>query len=385
MKYRRFGSLNWKVSALGFGCMRLPTSDGKPLGSNIDEGESIKMIRHAIDNGVNYIDTAYPYHNGNSEVLVGKALKDGYREKVKLATKSPVWFITEQGDFDKYLDEQLKKLQTDHIDFYLLHGLNRQRWNDIILKFNILERVESAIKDGRIKYIGFSFHDNYDAFKTIVDGYDGWTFCQIQYNYMDVENQAGTRGLKYAASKGLAVVVMEPLLGGKLTNPPKPMEEVFKGFGSKRSPADWGLQWVWNHHEVSVVLSGMSTMGQVEANLKSADSSCIDSLGAEELQFIERVREKYVERTAIPCTGCSYCMPCPNNVDIPKNFKTYNDGFMHDDAATARSAYERFIAEKNRASACIQCRACEEKCPQKISISQWMPKVHYVLGEGKNY
>ena len=385
MQYRKFGNLDFKVSALGFGCMRLPTNDGNPMSGNIKEDDSIEMIRYAIDKGVNYIDTAYPYLSGNSEVLVGKALQDGYREKVRLATKSPVWLIKEAADFDKYLNEQLEKLQTDHIDFYLLHALGKQTWHNVVLKFNLLEKVESAIKDGRIKNIGFSFHDNYDSFKEIVDGYDKWDFCQIQYNYMDTENQAGVKGLKYAASKGLAVVVMEPLLGGKLANPPKAIQEIFDGSNKKRSPSDWALQWLWNQPEVSVVLSGMSTMGQVEGNINSANISGINTLAKEDLQFVENVRIKYKERTAVPCTGCNYCMPCPNNVDIPKNFKIYNDGFMHDDVKTARGVYLRFLDEANRASSCISCKVCEEKCPQKISISECMPKVHEVLGEGKPY
>jgi len=339
MRYRKFGKLDWSVSALGFGCMRLPTLDGHPMSANIDEKESIRMIRHAIDQGVNYVDTAYPYHSGNSEIVVGKALKQKYREKVKLATKSPVWLINNSDDFDKYLNEQLKKLQTDHIDFYLLHGLGKTRWISTVLKFNLLERAESAVQDGRIGYIGFSFHDDYDAFKEIIDGYDGWSFCQIQYNYMDIEDQAGTKGLKYAASKGLPVVIMEPLLGGRLANPPRTVQEIFNGFPKKRSPSDWALQWLWNQPEVSVVLSGMSNMQQVEDNLRSASISGVNSFGAEELLLIERVQKKYAERAAIPCTKCGYCMPCPNGVNIPGNFEQYNDVIMYDDARTPRMIY----------------------------------------------
>jgi len=221
MKHRDFGKLGWKVSALGFGCMRFPTIKVEPSGEKVDEEEAIRMIRWAVDHGVNYIDTAYPYHNGASEVVLGKALKDGYGKRVRVATKSPVWLIKKAEDFDTYLDEQLKRLQMDHVDFYLFHGLTGKSWREVILKFDLLKKAEAAIHDGRIGYLGFSFHDDFDAFKEIVDGYDSWSFCQIQYNYMDTENQAGTKGLQYAASKGLAVVVMEPLLGGRLTNPPK--------------------------------------------------------------------------------------------------------------------------------------------------------------------
>ncbi|HBE78341.1 MAG TPA: aldo/keto reductase [Firmicutes bacterium] len=385
MKYRKFGSLNWEVSALGFGCMRLPTVDNNPMSGNIKEDEAGRMIRRAIDQGVNYIDTAYPYHSGQSEIVVGKVLQDGYRQQVKLATKSPVWLIHQASDFDKYLNEQLTKLQTEQIDFYLLHGLDKERWEGTILKFNLLERAEAAVRDGRIGHLGFSFHDQYESFQTIVDGYDHWEFCQIQYNYMDVNNQAGTKGLQYAASKGLAVVIMEPLLGGKLANPPQTIREMFIRSGAKFSPADWALQWVWNQPEVSLLLSGMSSMNQVTENVSSADHSGINSLRGEDLKFIEELRQKYRARTAIPCTGCSYCMPCPGGVDIPGVFRFYNDGFMHEDVGTSRALYGRFLAENERAGACLQCKACEAKCPQKILVSEWMPKAHAVLAEGKPY
>ena len=379
MQYRKFGKLDWEASALGFGCMRLPT---KGEHENIDEPEATRMLRYAIDHGLNYVDTAYPYHGGNSERFVGRALKDGYREKVGLATKMPCWKVEAAEDFDKYLNEQLEKLQTDHIDFYLLHALSKDRWPSV-RDLGVREWAEKAIADGRIGYIGFSFHDKYPVFKEIVDAYD-WTFCQIQYNYMDVENQAGTRGLKVAASKGLAVVIMEPLLGGKLVNPPEPIQKLWDTAAEKRTPADWALQWLWNQPEVSVVLSGMSTMEQVEQNIASADVSGINTLTAEELALVERAREKYVELCPIPCTKCEYCMPCSNGVDIPRNFETYNQGVIYDKPDYARQAYT-WIPEDARASACIQCRECEELCPQSILISEWMPRVHEVLGEGQPY
>lgn len=383
LKFRKFGRLDWKASALGFGCMRLPTLDGDPSGEKVDEEESKRMIRSAIDRGVNYIDTAYPYHNGRSEVVLGRVLKDGYREKVRLATKSPTWLIKEEKDFDKYLNEQLERLQTDHVDFYLFHGLGRKRWHDVVLKFDLLRRAEAAVKDGRVRHIGFSFHDDFDSFKEIADGYDGWTFCQIQYNYMDTENQAGTKGLKYAAENGLAVVVMEPLLGGRLANPPQAVREAIDSGGKGRSPADLALQWIWNQPEVSVILSGMSTMEQVEQNIVSAGRSGPGTLGKGDSELIERVKAKYLERAPIPCTKCGYCMPCPNEVDIPGNFELYNNGIMHDDMRASHNTYTRFMGEKERASACLQCKECEEKCPQKIAISELMPKVHASLAEDR--
>jgi hypothetical protein len=365
--------------------MRLPTTDGNPMSGCVDEAEAVRMIRHGIDNGINYVDTAYPYHAGKGELAVGKALADGYREKVMLATKSPVFLISRAEDFDRYLDEQLKKLQTDHVDFYLLHALDRQRWENIILKHKVLDRAEAALKDGRIGNLGFSFHDNFSAFKQIIDGYGGWTFCQIQYNYMDTGNQAGTKGLKYAASKGLAVVVMEPILGGRLANPPVEIRHLLESFGRKRSPSEWALQWVWNQQEVSLVLSGMSSMAQVEENLASADRSAVGSMGPGELRLIDEVRARYGEKMPIPCTKCSYCLPCPNGINIPRNFEIFNDGFIHTDPRTARFLYGRFLAEDERAGACKKCRKCEEKCPQKIPVSEHMPRVHGVLGEGKSY
>jgi len=288
MQYRRFGKLDFQVSALGFGCMRLPSVDGNPQSERVDEAQFTRMARYAIDHGVNYFDTAYPYHNGQSEVALGKALKDGYRDRVKVVTKSPVWMIKKAGDFDVFLDQQLLRLGLDHLDFYLLHALTRERW-DSVLALGVLPRAEAALKDGRIGHLGFSFHDGTGVFKEIVDGYDGWTLCQIQYNYMDTENQAGSAGLKYAASRGLAVVVMEPLLGGRLANPPGPVCELFDGFPVKRTPAEWGLQWVWDQPEVSVVLSGMSTIDQVMENVRAAERSAVGSLGPAEHDLIRRV------------------------------------------------------------------------------------------------
>ncbi len=246
MQYRTFGKLDWSVSALGFGCMRLPTRSGDRLSPDILEDEAVRMLHHAIERGVNYVDTAYPYHGGQSEVVVGKALRGGYREKVKLATKLPVWLVKRPEDFDALLGEQLQRLQTDHIDLYLIHALNQKRWRDITLRHDLLARAAAALADRRIGQLGFSIHDEYPVFEDIVQGTDLWSFCQIQYNYMDTENQAGTRGLHLAASKGLAVVVMEPLLGGRLVDPPADVREIMDRAPVRRSPADWALQWLWD-------------------------------------------------------------------------------------------------------------------------------------------
>ena len=380
MQFRNFGTLDWKVSALGFGAMRLPTTDGDPRGSAVDQPAAVRMICRAIDGGVNYVDTAYFYHGGNSERAVGQALQDGYREKVKLATKSPIWLLNDEADFDKRLAEQLQRLQTDHVDFYLLHGLNKKTWQNVVLKYNLLERSEQAIRDGRIRYLGFSFHDDFDTFTEILNGYDRWTFCQIQYNYMDVDNQAGVAGLKLAAEKGLAVIVMEPLLGGRLTNPPAAIREIYDRSTIKRSPADWALQWIWDQPEVSTVLSGMSSLEQVDANLDSASRSRLHSFRPADREIIEQLRRKYLERTPIPCTKCGYCMPCPNGVNIPRNLELFNEAHLHEDIPGSRYIYKTFFPKPEHADECTTCKVCEELCPQKIPISDWLPKVATALG-----
>ena len=380
MQYRTFGKLDWKVSALGFGCMRFPSADGKRGSANIDEAESIRMLRRAIDEGVNYVDTAYPYHDGKSELVVGRALKDGYREKVRLATKLPTWMVQKPSDFDQFLDEQLTKLQTGHIDFYLIHSLNKAWWANIVLKHNLLGEAERALADGRIGHLGFSFHDNYECFEEIVNASDLWTFCQIQYNYMDTENQAGTRGLRLAAEKGLAVVVMEPLMGGRLADPPPAIREIMASHSPQWSPAELAFDWVWDQPEVSLVLSGMSTMDQVAENLRFADAARVGKLGPGDQELIARMREQYRARVTIPCTQCGYCMPCPNGVNIPVSFDFFNYAHTYDDLGAAQFRYKFVLKEEQRAGACIDCDTCEELCPQHIQISDWMPKVEALLG-----
>ena len=379
MKYRKFGKLDWKVSALGFGAMRLPLTDGDP--ASIDEPEAIRMVRYAIDHGINYLDTAYPYHEGHSECLVGRALQDGYRERMKLATKLPVWLIESVQDFDRYLNEQLERLQTRKIDFYLLHGLNGQSWPKV-RDFGVLRWAEDKMAQGHFDYLGFSFHDDYKVFKEIVDAYDNWTLAQIQYNYMDVDYQAGRRGLEYAAGKGLAAVVMEPLRGGRLSKePPASVARIWDTAPQKRTPAEWGLLWVWNHPGVSVALSGMGTIEQVKENIATADSSKPNNLTTAELSLIERVREAYNRLSPVPCTGCGYCMPCPNGVEIPRILQMYTEAIMYDDPQTAQSRYQNpdILKEEQRADQCVECNECLEACPQKIPIPEWLKKAHELL------
>jgi predicted aldo/keto reductase-like oxidoreductase len=281
----------------------------------------------------------------------------------------PVWLVKEEGDFDRYLDEQLEKLRTDCIDFYLLHSLNKNNWSNM-KKLRVTRWAEEAIAEGRIGHIGFSFHDEFDLLKEIIDYYHGWTFCQIQYNYMDTEFQAGTRGLRYAASKGLAVVIMEPIQGGRLAiTPPAVIQELWDQAPVKRSPAEWALQWVWNQPEVSVVLSGMKTMQHVVENVESAGRSGPGTLTPQELDLIERVRQEYNEQGFIGCTGCGYCLPCPQGVALPEIFAIFNEYYSSKDEAEIESYKERIQAE-GRASLCTGCGRCEELCPQRLPIAK---------------
>jgi predicted aldo/keto reductase-like oxidoreductase len=376
MRYRRFGKLNWKVSVLGFGAMRLPLIAGDV---KINEPIAIRMMRYAIDNGINYIDTAYPYHRGTSEILVGKVLQDGYRKKIKLATKMPSWLVNSQQDMDKYLNEQLGKLQVDYVDFYLLHGLNRGSWSKL-QKFEVTKWAEKKIDEGKIKHLGFSFHDEYPVFKEIIDSYNKWVFCQIQYNYTDTEYQAGTKGLIYAASKGLGIVVMEPLAGGNLAvKPPSAIQTLWDRLGVKSTPARLALQWVWNRPEVSVVLSGMSTMKQVIENLETAEHSGPGTLSKKELNLVNQIVQKYRELGYIGCTGCGYCMPCPEGVNIPQIIALYNEYYAKDRDNAIKKKYKKNIPSENQAKKCVRCGRCETLCPQQLPIMDTLNRIAFVF------
>lgn len=376
MQYRPFGNINWQVSALGFGCMRFPTGDGES--GVIREAEAANMLHYAIDHGVNYLDTAYPYHGGQSEPFLGRTLRGQYRDKVKLATKMPCWKVEGRDDFDRLLNEQLDRLQTDQVDFYLLHALNEKSWQKM-LSLDVLSWLEKARSDGRISYLGFSFHDQYPVFKEIVDAYQDWDFCQIQYNFMDVDYQAGKRGLRYASDRGLAVVIMEPIRGGSLVDPPSSIEKLWKKAPVRRSPAAWALHWLWDQPEVSLVLSGMSALNHVKENVATAAQSSVNYLTEEEKVLIQEVREAYLSLSLIPCTGCKYCLPCPNGVNIPQILKIYNDAIMYDKPESGISHYHNLIPEDKRADRCEQCGECEENCPQEIVISEWMETIHEEL------
>lgn len=381
MQYRKFGKSDWQASALGFGCMRLPkTGEGS---APIDEKRASQMIYDAIEKGVNYIDTAYMYHSGQSEVFLGKTLQGGWRQKIHLASKLPIGKLETPADIDRIFDEQLGKLQTDYVDNYMMHGINKDSFQRA-QELGVIEWAEKQLSRGRIRQFGFSFHDKFDVFKSIIDAYEHWSFCQIQYNYMDVENQAGTTGLKYAAEKGLAVVIMEPLLGGKLAKAPQSVQALWDSAPVKRSPADWALQWLWSQPEVTVLLSGMSTEEQLAQNLKAASVSQIGMFSADEYALVDKVRAAYKELCPVSCTACGYCQPCPNNINIPEIFQLFNTGRMYGVVEEVRFWYNNMPAEK-RANMCAECGQCEAACPQSISICDWLKMADQVLGQGKTY
>lgn len=372
MLYRKLGKTGEMVSILGYGCMRLPVIDGNP--ESIDEKKAIRLVRYAIDHGVNYIDSAYSYHSGMNEVFLGKALKDGYREKVHLATKLSCKRVNCKEDMDRFLNEQLEKLRTDCIDFYLLHAVKQSYWEKM-KKFGVIDFLERARAAGKIKYTGFSFHDEPDVFKEVVDAYP-WDLCQIQFNYLDENFQAGIEGLKYAAEKGLAVVIMEPLRGGNLASKvPEEAKKVWDIAEVKRTPAEWAFRYLWDYPEISVVLSGMSEMEHLKENLRIAEQGYPNSLSSEEKSLISEVSEIYRSRIKVNCTNCKYCMPCPSGVNIPRNLSYLNDVFMLDDMENAKFQYGVLLLPEEKAGNCIECGECEEVCPQNIKIRKMLKEV----------
>ena len=375
MQYRTFKKLDREVSLLGMGAMRLPeTEDGQ-----INEPEAIDIIRSAIDAGINYVDTAFGYHNGKSEGLVGKALRDGYREKVLLADKMPIWLAKDEEHMKEMFQTQLERLDTDYIDMYLVHSVNKPNWKRI-KKLNLMPFLEEMKAAGKIKHIGFSFHDSYEFFEEVLDSYP-WEFCQIQLNYMDKDIQAGVKGLKLAAEKGLSVIIMEPLKGGKLTTGiPPTVQELWNNAPVKRTPAEWGFKWLANMPEVTLILSGMSSGEQLQQNIATVSAADLNVLSDEERELIDKVSDEYNRLIKYSCTGCEYCLPCPQKLKIPDLIDTLNEWNIYGQNPATKMEYIEWVPEGRHASDCISCKACEKKCPQGLPIAQIMKDTAEIFG-----
>lgn len=365
MYYNKFKGKD--VSLLGMGCMRLPLDDK----GEVDVEASIATIRKGIDNGITYMDTAFVYHNGFSERVLGMALQDGYRDKVLIADKMPTWIIKTPEDLDKTLDKQLSRLGTDHIDVYLLHNQNNYFFK-MAEKLDIFNWLEAKKKEGKILNIGFSFHDDYDVFEKILNAYD-WDMCQIQLNYIDENYQAGVKGLELAGSKNIPVVIMEPLKGGRLAGKlPPQTDEFFKELSEDRPAVDWAFRWICNFPQVLTVLSGMSSMAQMEQNLSLFETIAPNNLKDEDKKIISKIADTFRRLVEYGCTACRYCMPCPQKIDIPKAIRLYNDLALYENQTGIRTEY--MWMEPFTASACVECKACESHCPQNLPVSTIMKK-----------
>lgn len=367
MRYKKLKNTKNEVSVLGFGCMRFPTTGNG--NKNIDIGKSEKMLDYAYENGVNYFDTAWPYHEKESEKFVGNYIsKRNIRDDIFLATKLPSWLIDSKDDMYKYFNKQLERLKTDYIDYYLIHSLNKKFWKNL-KKNGLFDFINEIKEKGLIKHIGFSFHGEYEVFEKIIDEYDGWEFVQIQLNYLDEKWQAGLKGLEYANKNDLDIIIMEPLKGGKIVGDiPKDIEKIFKNSKNKRKPVKWALDYLWNKPEVDILLSGMSTIDQVTENVKYADISETNCFDESDIKVIENVKREYKKRIAINCTQCKYCIPCPVEINIPLAFKQYNNYKKFDDFEKFKNKYIEETKPSIRASKCIECGECIDKCPQNINI-----------------
>lgn len=371
MEYRKIAATGEEISILGYGGMRFPTHAGK-----IDEVKATQQLRDAIDAGLNYIDTAYFYHGGQSEPFIGRALKEGYREKVKIATKMPPWLVSHPKDFDVILNEQLQRLQVAYIDFYLLHALNRESWEKF-KALGVFDFLNKEKEKGTLKNIGFSFHGDRDVFKEIIDAYP-WTFCQIQYNFLDDYNQAGLEGLRYAYEKGVSVFVMEPLRGGNLVNKlPEAVTDLYQALHPNWTPAEWALKWIWNHKEVTMILSGMTEDAHIEENLRISKDMKANAMTQAELDTIKEVKQIYLSLQKVPCTGCQYCLPCPFGVDIPRCFDLYNSKYVLNQKVNGFYWMQMggMNGKPSYASLCRNCGKCVEHCPQSIAIPEKLKDV----------
>lgn len=371
METRKWETIGIDTSLIGFGCMRFPiTSEG-----TIDETLATKMLDKAYEAGVNYYDTAYMYHNGESEKFIGKWLDKHDRSSYYLTTKLPIMMINSLDQAKEKFQEQQKKLNKEYFDFYLIHALNRNTFKRAV-DLGIIEYCEELKAQGKIKYLGFSFHDDYEVFEEIIN-YRQWDLCQIQLNYMDTEEQAGLKGYQLAEEKGIPVVIMEPVKGGSLANLPDAVLTELNEINPQASPASWAYRWVGSLPAVKVILSGMSAMEHVEDNLNTFIN--FQPLNEMELKAVNRIPEKLSERVRNSCTGCRYCMPCPFGVNIPKNFSLWNNYGMYENVRNTKNQWGNFMKEEEKAKSCVKCGKCEKECPQKISIRDDLERVQKEL------
>lgn len=386
MNYRIFPKIpDCQISVLGFGLMRLPLLSNS---DEIDKEKTRNLIKLAVSQGVNYFDTAYPYHNGKSEIVFGEIVKEeNLRDKIFIADKMPVWDVKKEDDFYRILDEQLAKLQTSYIDFYLLHAMDGSRWEQM-KNLNVTKFLEHAKSQGKIRHIGFSFHDNFDAFKKMCDEYSGFEFCQLQYNYIDEDGEIrtqnpGWQGLKYAAQKELGVIVMEPLRGGLLANPPSGIRDIFASADVPRLPAEWALRYVWESQEVITALSGMNDESQILVNCAVASTAFPNSMPQSQLEVIKKAQFWFESKIKVPCTGCKYCVPCPKGVSIPEIFEKYNNasmrGLFEQTEKILLTDYENLVNWNKGANQCVNCGSCVKHCPQHIDIPLKIQEAHNSL------
>ena len=368
MDVRKFPGTEIKTSVLGMGCMRLPVLDQE--NHPVDHEKAVKLIRKAIDSGVTYIDTAYGYHGGDSEVTVGEALRDGYREKVTLTSKLPLWMVEKYEDMEKLLDTQLGRLGVDYLDFYLAHAVSNERF-DKVVSLGLFDFFDRMLEKGKIKNVGFSFHDNFEIFKKVADSYP-WKLAQVQMNILDEFNQATMKGIEYASEKGIGVVIMEPLRGGALANNiPEEVKKLYAEYKDQRSPVEWAFRYLYDRKEVITILSGMSNEEQLEDNIRIFDAAKADCLCGEEKTLLTNVRLAYEARVKIGCTGCEYCQPCPQEIKIPHIFRRYDKCAVFGGFETLYEKYKEDPAYKK----CISCGACEAACPQNIKIRDWLKTI----------
>jgi predicted aldo/keto reductase-like oxidoreductase len=379
MHYRSYGKLGYTVSALGLGCMRLPRIFDGTGKTKVDTEKAFELIRYAADHGITYFDTALGYHHETSESVLGEALAGGRREKVKIATKQPLFVMTTQADIRRNLENTLKKLRTDYIDVYLIHNIQSETWDEIKQR-RIIAEYEKFKSEGLIRAIAFSYHGDAKTFPEVLSYYD-WDMCQIQQNLIDVENQTTEKAITLAGQKGCALVIMEPLRGGSLVTPPPAVQPIYDAYPVKRSPVDWAFRHLLDYPEVSTILSGVTTMEQLKEDIEifSKPDAVPRCLSAEDKALIARVRKQYESLKSIPCTGCEYCLPCPQGVNIPGVFSNYNDGVSFGNFEQSQRGYFFAAMGNQDASHCVACGACEKKCPQHIKIIDMLKNAHESL------